>query len=106
MKHTVEIGHRPVAIINAPFARAKEWSTGEKFQEDLKTLRDASGRPLLNGEQPVVRASTEEEIAKWDAARTAGNADEEDKAGYFAFLVPVRDPSNRPAENKLRPVLS
>jgi hypothetical protein len=105
MKHTVEIGHRPVAIINAPFARAKEWSMGEKFQEDLRALRDASGKPLLNSEQPVVRAASEEEIAKWDAARAAGNADEEDKAGYFTFLVPVRDPSNRPAENKLRPVL-
>jgi hypothetical protein len=105
MLHTVEIARRPVAIINASRHTAEEWSSSQTFKQDLTVLRDASGNPVWNGEgQPVVRAARDEEIAKWDAARVAGNADEEDKAGYFTFLLPVKDPTNGHADNKLRPV--
>lgn len=103
MKHTVEIGRRPVAIINAPFAKAKEWSAGQAFKDELKVLEEANGRPLSNGELPVVRAARDEEIAKWEAARAAGDADEEDKAGYFTFLQPVRNPKSGRAGYQLRP---
>jgi hypothetical protein len=104
MKHTVEIGRRPIAIINAPFHAAEELIASQAFQEDLRVLRGVDGKPLLNGEAPVVRASTDEEIAKWEAARAAGDADEEDKAGYLAFLVPVKDPRNGRVANELRAV--
>jgi len=104
MMHTVEIGRRPIAVINAPFREAEEWVASEAFKKDLTVLQDADGKPLVNGEgEPIVRASSDEEIAKWDAARAAGDADEEDKAGCFAFLLPVRDPKNRRAGNELRP---
>jgi hypothetical protein len=104
MLHTVEIARRPVAIINAPLREAEAWSASETFKKDLTVLRDADGRPLWNGEgRPNVRAASDEEIAKWDAARTAGDADEEDKAGYFAFLLPVKDPKEHRATHALRP---
>jgi hypothetical protein len=104
MMHTIEIGRRPVAIINASFNQAKEWVASDVFKKDLTVLKDADGKPLLSGEgEPSVRASFDEEIAKWDAARAAGKADEEDKAGFFAFLLPVKDPTNHRAGNELRP---
>ncbi len=102
--HTVEIARRPVAIINAPLGVAEEWTASEAFKKELTVLRDADGRPLWNGEStPSVRAASEEEIAKWDAARLAGDADEEDKAGYFAVLVPAKDPKEHRSTRQLRP---
>jgi hypothetical protein len=104
MLHTVEIARRPVAIINAPLRVAEAWSTSEAFKTDLTVLRDADGRPIWNGEgSPRVRAASDEEIAKWDAARVAGAADEEDKAGYFTFLLPVSDSKEGRTANELRP---
>jgi hypothetical protein len=104
MLHTVEIARRPIATINAPRRRAEELFASEAFKRDLEVLRDANGQPLWNGEgQPTVRPSRDEEIAKWDAARAAGAADEEDKAGYFVFLVPVKDPNNRISDKELVP---
>jgi hypothetical protein len=104
MKHTLEIGRRPVAIMNASFNVAQKWFASEAFKEDLRVLRDANGRSLFNGEgEPVARPARDEEIAKWDAARAAGDADEEDKADYFAFLLPVSNPENHGTDNKLLP---
>jgi hypothetical protein len=104
MLHTVEIARRPIATINASRRRAEELFASEAFKRDLEVLRDANGQPLWNGEGlPTVRPSRDEEIAKWDAARAAGAADEEDKAGYFVFLVPVKDPNNRISDKELVP---
>jgi hypothetical protein len=104
MMHTIEIARRPVAIINAPLGVAKEWTVSESFKKDLREVRDAEGRPLWNGEgTPSVRVASDEEVAKWDAARAAGNADEEDKAGYFAFLTPVKNPTEHRVTHELRP---
>jgi hypothetical protein len=92
MLHTVEIAQRPVAIINAPRRVAEEWTASEAFKQDLRALGNTHG-------EAVVRAARDEEIAKWDAARIAGDADEEDKAGYFVFLD-----ANNGAARRLRPV--
>jgi hypothetical protein len=76
----------------------------DQARSSLRVPGSVDGKPLLNVEAPVVRASIDEEIARWEAVRAAADADEEDKGGYLAFLVPVKDPKNGRVANELRPV--
>lgn len=90
MMHTLEIGRRPIAIMNATFDEAEKWFTSSAFTQELSARRDNCGDPLWrDGSAFLVRPAFEDEIDRWNAARAAGDADEEDKAGYFTFLVPV-----------------
>jgi hypothetical protein len=102
MMHTVEIARRPIAIMNASFPEAEEWFRSEAFKKELAFLRDGEGRPLWAGNGDLwVRRSSDEEMAQWDAARTAGDADEEDKAGCLVFLLPVTDARRTSPETDL-----
>ena len=94
----VEINGRAVAAFGAGSQSEAEALVNEGFlHEDLMTLKN-DGRPLWDGSSEVfIREADPSEVAKWEAsyarARLADEADEEDRARWFAFLVSVTDPT-------------
>ncbi len=87
---TLEIGGRPVAVLNLPtIADAEELLGDQEFRDDLTALQ-SEGRPLWDGQAAMsLRKATGDERAEFENSA----ADEEDDGGFVMFLVDVTDPN-------------
>ncbi len=66
--YTLEIDGKPIAVINADEATARDLFTCDGFKEDIRAMTN-EGRPLWNGTSAlVVRAASEAESDEFDAA--------------------------------------
>lgn len=96
---TIEIGGKPVAVVDATEAGTRELLEQEDFQEDLASLT-SSGQPLWDGNAALtIRPSTEDEIAEFedsafddeeDEDAEEDEEDDEDVSTVY-FLVPLDD---------------
>ena len=93
---TLEIGGRPVAVLNLPTVADAEELLGDKgFRNDLTALQ-SEGRPLWDGQAAMsLREATADERAEFE--NSAADEDDEEDGGFVMFLVDVteaEDPSN------------
>ncbi|WP_159994160.1 hypothetical protein [Roseomonas sp. 18066] len=117
---TLEIGGRPIAVIDTDEEDARELVDSAPFRGDLQRLL-SEDKPLWDGTAPLtVRAATEEEIAEFEASDDEGDEedfadaaddeadegedgeeDEEDEdAAVVLFLVPITDPDDDSDEDE------
>ncbi|MCI0756346.1 hypothetical protein [Teichococcus vastitatis] len=99
---TLEIGGKPVAVIDAEEGDAREIIESEAFREDLQRLR-TKGTPLWDGQASLnLRPASEDEMAQFDDSDDAldeSDLDEDDAAEEeddedgmeVVFLVPMDD---------------
>jgi len=90
--YTLEIGGQPTAIMNADEADARGILEADGFLDDLKTLT-TEGKPIWDGKAPLnLRASTEDEVAEFEASEDEDEEEEEDEdSATVLFLVPLDD---------------
>jgi hypothetical protein len=90
--YTLEIGGQPTAIMNADEEDARAILEADGFLDDLKGLT-TDGKPVWDGVAPLnLRASTEEEIAEFDASEEDEEEEDEDEdSATVLFLVPLDD---------------
>jgi hypothetical protein len=89
--YTLEIGGQPTAIMNADEEDARAILEADGFLDDLKGLT-TDGKPVWDGVAPLnLRASTEEEIAEFDASEEDEEEDEDEDSATVLFLVPLDD---------------
>jgi hypothetical protein len=87
---TLEIGGRPMAVMNTNEDDARAIVEGEGFREDLTRLKSGN-EPLWDGSAPLnLRASTDEEVAEFEESQEEDDDDDED-ATTILFLVPLDD---------------
>jgi hypothetical protein len=95
---TLEIGGRPVAVLNLPTVADAEELLGDKeFRNDLTALQ-SEGRPLWDGQALMnLREATGDERAEFE---NSAADEEDDDGGFVMFLVDVTDPNapNSPDE--------
>ncbi|WP_419899071.1 hypothetical protein [Roseomonas sp. USHLN139] len=112
---TLEIGGRPIAVIDTDEEDARELVDSAPFREDLKRLL-SEDKPIWDGQAALtVRAATEEEIAEFEASDEgeeddfADAADDEaddeededdDDAAVVLFLIPITDPDDDSEEDE------
>ncbi|MCP8939500.1 hypothetical protein NK718_13320 [Alsobacter sp. SYSU M60028] len=97
---TIEIGGKPVAVVDATEAGTRELLEQEDFQEDLASLT-SSGQPLWDGNAALtIRPSTEDEIAEFEDSAFDDEDDEDEDTeevegdedvSTVYFLVPLDD---------------
>jgi hypothetical protein len=96
---TLEIGGRPVAVLNLPTAADAGELLGDKELRNDLTALQSEGRPLRDRQAAM---SLHEAIADERAKFENSAADEEDDedGGFVMFLVDVTDPNapNSPDE--------
>jgi hypothetical protein len=88
---TLEIGGRPVAVLNLPTVADAEELLGDKeFRTDLTALQ-SEGRPLWDAQALMsLREATGDERAEFE---TSAVAEEDDDGGFVMFLMNVTDPN-------------
>jgi hypothetical protein len=84
---TLEIKGRPIAVIVADEANARDLIEDEDFKEDLQSL-DSDGEPIWDGSAPLsIRAASPDEI---EAAKASSDEDDEDEGELaVVFIVPL-----------------
>ena len=96
---TLEIGGRPVAVLNLPaIADAEELLGDQEFRDDLTALQ-SEGRPLWDGQAAMsLREATADERAEFE--NSAADEEDDEDGGFVMFLVDVTDPNapNSPDE--------
>ena len=96
---TLEIGGRPVAVLNLPTAADAEELLGDKeFRNDLTALQ-SEGRPLWDGQAEMsLHEATADERAEFE--NSAADEEDDEDGGFIMFLVDVTDPNapNNPDE--------
>ena len=90
---TLEIGGRPVAVLNLPTVADAEELLGDKeFRNDLTALQ-SEGRPLWDGQAAMsLREATADERTEFE--NSAADEDDDDDAGFVMFLVDVTEPES------------
>jgi hypothetical protein len=88
---TLEIGGRPVAVLNLPtIADADELLGDKEFRHDLTALQN-EGRPLWDGRTEMsLREATADERAEFENSAT--DEKDDDDGGFVMFLVDVTGP--------------
>lgn len=89
---TLEIGGRPMAVMNTGEEDARAIVEGDGFREDLTRLKSANV-PLWDGQATLnLRPSTEEEIAEFEESQEEDDEEDDDEdATTILFLVPLDD---------------
>ena len=94
---TLEIGGRPVAVLNLPTAADAEELLGDKeFRRDLTALQ-YEGRPLWDGQALMsLREATADERAEFELflADEEGASEDDEEGGFVMFLVDVTEPED------------
>lgn len=86
---TLEIGGKPIAVIDSTEEDARELFESEEFKEDLLGL-ESDGKPLWDGKAKLlVRAANAEEKAEFDEADLEDEDDLEEGEPIIMFLVTV-----------------
>ncbi|ONG52577.1 hypothetical protein BKE38_14260 [Pseudoroseomonas deserti] len=111
---TLEIGGRPIAVIDTDEEDARELVDSAPFRDDLKRLL-SEDKPIWDGQAALtVRAATEEEIAEFEASDEGEeddfadaadeeedeDEDEDDDAAVVLFLIPITDPDDDSEEDE------
>jgi hypothetical protein len=112
---TLEIGGRPIAVIDTDEEDARELIDSAPFRADLQRLL-SEDKPIWDGSAPLtLRAATADEISEFeasdeedeeefadDASDEAEDDEEEDEdeddAAVVLFLVPITDPDDEDEE--------
>lgn len=99
--YTLEIGGQPTAIMNADEADARAILEADGFLDDLKSLT-TDGKPIWDGQAPLnLRASTEEEVAEFEASEEDEEEEDEDEdSATVLFLVPLDDDEEEEDEDE------
>ena len=94
---TIEIGGKPIAVVDAIEADARELLEQSEFRDDLTSLT-SGGKPLWDGKAALtMRPATPEEVDEFeDSAFDDEDEDEEEEeddeeASTVYFLVPLDD---------------
>jgi hypothetical protein len=92
---TIEIGGKPIAVVDAPETDVRELLDQDDFMEDLSSLT-TEGKPLWDGRAALtIRPSTPDEVAEYeDSAFDDEDEDEEEddeESSTVYFLVPLDD---------------
>ena len=89
---TVEIGGRPIAIMNADEAQARDVFESEEFKQDLRAMT-SNGAPLCDGRASLtVRPAFQHEVEVFETPNpNADDFDDEarDDGVFVTFLVPI-----------------
>ncbi|WP_147425947.1 hypothetical protein [Teichococcus wenyumeiae] len=98
---TLEIGGRPMAVMNTNEDDARAIVEGEGFREDLMRLKSAN-EALWDGKAPLnLRPSNEEEIAEFEESQEEDEEEDDDEdATTILFLVPLDDEEDEEEEEE------
>ena len=105
---TIEIGGKPVAVVDAIESDARELLEQSEFRDDLTSLT-SGGKPLWDGKAALtMRPATPEEVDEFeDSAFDDEDEDEEEleeddeEASTVYFLVPLDDEDEDEDEDDL-----
>ncbi|MBC9175794.1 hypothetical protein [Pseudoroseomonas ludipueritiae] len=98
---TLEIGGRPMAVMNTSEEDARAIVEGEGFREDLTRLKSGNA-PLWDGKATLnLRPSNEEEVAEFEESQAEDEEDDDDEdATTILFLVPLDDEDDEEEEEE------
>ena len=91
---TLEIGGKPVALIDADHTEAREFFEAETFKRDMQRWL-SDGRPLWDGRAEFnLRPASEEEIAHFKGPDPNPPPDADEDGPVVMLLVDAYDPDD------------
>lgn len=97
---TLEIGGRPMAVMNTNEDDARAIMEGEGFREDLMRLKSGN-EPLWDGQAPLtLRPASPEEVAEFEESQEEDEDEDEEDATTILFLVPLDDEEDEEEEEE------